>query len=128
MSDNVISLRSRKPLAEEQAEEIENKEELNRLFIEGQLELLDKVRAQIEAGNLSNLIIVSRNPQSGMFMHDLIFEPDFHTNGLAFAFAGLLEALKLEITDVAQLTPTLMADGKVVDPHFEDEIPEEGDW
>lgn len=137
MTDKVISLRDRKPLAQVQAEEAAVEEaktkrvaEHKQMFLDAQLKLLDQVREQVAAGNLENLIIVSRNPHSGLFMQDMIFEPNFHINGLAFAFSGLLEALKTEVVDISQLTPTLNASGEKLDPHFEegDELDGEEHW
>jgi len=128
VNDNVISLKSRKPLAEEKAQEAAKAEEINQSFLDCQLKILDQLREQVAAGNLANLIVVSRNPHTGLFMHDMVFEPDFDKKSLAFGFTGILEALKMELVDISQLAPTLSADGSLVDPHFEGEIPEEGDW
>ena len=138
MNENVISISSRKPLTQQMAEDAErareegrNQAERDEAFTALQLELLDQVRAQIAAGKLSNLLIVARAPDTGLFMQDLILHPDLARSSAIFGFVGVLECLKLELTEVASMAPTLLANGEVIDAHEEvssDEYPEGEEW
>lgn len=121
MNDNVIAFRSGKPLVETVATEQKTADEMKKLLVDAQLDILDKVRGQIASGNLEGLIIVSRNPETRLFMQEMIFPPNFHLTGDAFAYAGLLEAIKLEMTDISQMAPIIACTGEVINPHIEDE-------
>lgn len=139
MTENVISFSSRKPLAQQIAEDIQRAEEENlaqaerdEAFISLQLEILDQVRERIASGEFTGLVIVSRNQKTGAFMQDLLLHPDFVRSSEMFGLVGMLECLKLELADVATMAPTHLANGELLDAYAEgvedDEYPEGEEW
>jgi hypothetical protein len=116
MTDNVISLRSGKPL-----EETKVKEELSAAAereetIKAHVDFLERILAMTKQGHLEGLIILGRNPETGMMLTDMIFPGAGITLAHAPTYLGYLEMLKLEMADVATMTPVLMSDGSIVDP------------
>lgn len=138
MTENVISISSRKPLVQQMAEDAERAEEERRdqaerdqMFIDLQLKVLDDVRLQIKNGTLSDLIVISRSPETGMFMQDMILNPSTAKSSVVFGLVGILECMKLELTEVASMAPTIMSDGAIIDAHAEgvgDDYPEGEEW
>jgi len=118
---NVISLTSGRPIEVE----IEEQKQLDQEFINSQLEVLDKLRDQIATGRFAELIVISRDTESGLFVHDLVFKSETSRSTDIFAWAGILNALTLEVTDLSMMAPTITSDGTVVDPHQEMENGEE---
>lgn len=141
MSENVIHFGTRRPLAQvtEEAEKaIEQARDADR---EAHLEAIDNLRRLVEQDKVRGLILIGRHVELGVPYQDVIFPmrviPGTEEYGSitssfcppeeAFFYTGLLEAMKLEFADMAQMAPCLMPTGEVLNPHdeiaaLEDEI------
>lgn len=122
-NDNVISLGSRKPLAEVQAEEAKiaaaeaemlstQRAEAKRLTLES----IDAIRAAVEADKVGGLVMITQNLTSKIFMSDVVIDRAVITPDQLFAWTGIMEVLKLEIASYATMSPEIMLDGTVMDP------------
>lgn len=133
MSDNVISIRSRRPLQEEKDAEKKSAEEIADMDKEEHLKAIDSLRALVEKGEVRGLILLGRHVTLGLPYQDVIFpirqttasEEGFATTGMcppeeAFFYTGLLEAMKLEFADMAQMAPCIGSDGSVMQPVYEE--------
>lgn len=138
MTENVISFTSRKPLAvqlaEEQAvaeQEQRNLQERDEARIKLTLEMLDAIREQVAEDRLQDVVVIARDPETGLFMHDLVVHPDTPRSSTIFGLVGVLECLKLELSGAAAMAPTLTSAGEKIDPYEEmmnDEYPEGEEW
>jgi hypothetical protein len=126
MTDNVISLGTRRPYTEELREkhqaiekEKHDEDEITKLTKECLLDSLAKLTKLAESGRLESLIIAGRDGHSGLFLTDMVFPGESKFNQHAFSYVGLLETLKLEMADCAMMSPVLGLDGKEINPHIE---------
>ncbi|MBA8881709.1 hypothetical protein [Phyllobacterium myrsinacearum] len=126
-NDNVISLGSRKPLSQVIEEQKAEEKEIEKLTKDCLLEMLGKLTKLVETGRLESLIIAGRDPESGLFLSDMVFPGETKFNAHAFAYVGLLESLKLEMADCASMSPVIGLDGKEINPHIEYVEGEEGE-
>jgi hypothetical protein len=131
-NDNVIAFGSRKPLEQHQAEEaaaalaIEEAEEKRATEHQALcLSTLDKLKGLVEAGRLSGLIILGRDPQTKLFLTETVLDATVTPATEMFAYVGVVETLKVELTEYASMAPALMTDGSVNDPWAEVEDEEE---
>lgn len=83
------------------------------------LQWLDQIRNLVEQGRISEFLFVCKDLENKHFLTEVAI-PKCSQSEL-FGFVGVLEALKLELTERAQLSPALMADGTVLDPYYEKE-------
>jgi hypothetical protein len=128
----VISLATRKPWHEEQAEKRKarrsdgqrkrfEKDKAKKDHKTGMLIMLDEVRALIEAGKFEGLMIFGRDPNSKAFFNDFILDVGTVPLNDYFGFAGLLDTVSLELKQCATMAPALMNDGSIEDPYLEPE-------
>ena len=117
MNDNVISLTSRKTLTEEKAEQDKEKAD----SIGFHMQELGKISALVAAGRLEGLVILGRDPTTGMFLADIHAPADGISPESAMIYIGYLEMLKLEMAEIAALAPVMMSDGSRLDPFEEGE-------
>lgn len=78
---------------------------------------LSMIIEMVKAGRISDFVFVGRDSASGHFLTEVAVKPPNPSD--TFAFVGVLNALNLELTDKAQLSPELMPDGSVLDPYME---------
>lgn len=130
--DNVISFGSRKPLAVEQAEQaimVEEAEKAQEHALtthqEVCLKMIDNIRELVAAGRLQGLVMIGREPTTGLFMTELAMHDQVTPRHELFAYVGALETIKMELADAAAMAPTLLATGEVVDPW--DQVDEDED-
>jgi hypothetical protein len=79
------------------------------------LEKFDQIRRLIEAGRIADFIFVGRDVQTKHFLTEVALNVSNRTE--LFAFVGITDALKLELTEQAQLAPSIMPDGSILDPY-----------
>lgn len=117
MSDNVISFPG---AGSQEAPAPLDGSALKAQTIATTLDWLDKIRSQVERGNLENFMILAHAPKSDHFLTDIMPASHGMSPNLAARFMGVLELLKLEVSEVASMMPLLNVDGVVIKPH-EDE-------
>lgn len=132
MSDNVISLGTKRSLAQEQAE-IKQAEEAHQKVLDenaenhkkNMLQILEGVKARVEAGEMEGFIIAGRNPSNGAFLSIALLDGMKTRVDTYLAYAGALDALKLDMVDMANSGPHMAPDGSyfalsaVSDPYDE---------
>lgn len=79
------------------------------------LDRLDQIRHLVEQGRIEDFILISRDTATGHFLTEV--DLSCPNGSEIFGYVGVLEALKLELTERAQLAPALMPDGSVLDPY-----------
>lgn len=128
----VISLKSRRPLIEDQQAAAEQEEaqrkalsELAAASKEETLRVLDDFRRQIEEDRWGGLLILSQDMESKRFAHEMIFCHDTVPRDQWFAWAGVASALCQELVQTATMTPTLESNGTIIDPWLDQEEGEE---
>lgn len=125
MIDNVISIQSRKPIAVEKEEEQREFDELDKERIAEQLEIIDGLRRLAEQGGLKGVMVIGAH-ETGYYYHELWMRAPFMMPNDLFGVVGLLETIKLEVTDAAMSAPVLHRDGSILDPFAEgDDLYEE---
>lgn len=132
--DNVVSIKTRKSFLAELEAKQENDERLLQMQEAGVeahladcLTLLDNVTNRVMQGKLNGLIIIAIDQTNGHFMTEVRMASPNITRQEMFSYIGVLETLKLEMTDQAQMAPTISAEGKIIDP-FELPDEDEDDW
>lgn len=82
------------------------------------LDRLSRLRLLVEQGRIGSLVIVGQDPVTGYFLTETCLDP---ATGRTehFGLVGVLETLKLELTEQAALSPVIDLTGAVVDPYFE---------
>lgn len=125
-NENVISITNRKPLSVIQSEERKLEEQRQADIAQEQsdateatLKALDAVREMVEQGRLKGLVLLSQEAATGLFLQEVIINRHIVPAQNLFGWAGALQALSLEVTDLATYCPTLLADGTVADPYAE---------
>ncbi len=131
---NVFSIRSGIPLEEEEKlieeetrriqehedQELENERKKN-------LELIDRVRSLVESGRLVGLVVMGFDPVTDLPLNELQLNGPSINRTKLFAYVGMLEMLKIEVNEAAMMSPTINADGNIVDPYVSLEN-EDGDY
>lgn len=79
------------------------------------LEWLNQIKTLIENGRITEFLFVGRDAENKHFLTEVSLPTPPQSE--IFGFVGVLEALKLELTERAQLAPALMSDGSVLNPH-----------
>jgi hypothetical protein len=126
--DKVISIGSRKPWLQEQAEnrkahraELSKKRKAkNKAHADhrdGLLRMLDEARALVEQGRLEGMIIVGRDPKTKHFYTDLMLDETTVPRTDLYAFIGCVETLSSELKDAAMMAPSIQPDGSISDPY-----------
>lgn len=116
--DKIVDFKSRRPVREIKEESERIKEENAKFYDEQTVEMLNALLDHAQAGTLTDFIIVARNPQTNTFFTEITFDRSVDP-GKALSFTGVLEGLKLEMSDVAAMAPFFTLDGTVVDPFEE---------
>lgn len=114
-NDNIVDLRSRRPLGEIKRERDEVQQKSEQADIDMAVETFEKLIEHAKAGTLTDFIVIARNPATNFYYSDLLFNSSVDANK-AFALAGVLETMKLELTDVACAAPAFLIDGTIFDP------------
>lgn len=125
----VLDFRSRRPVAEVQAEkEAEAKKnaelvaqyeevvssELQQALIQTAEDLLRLAKS----GKLDGIIVAARDQKTGFFFTDIAFGPEGCSPHAAKSWVGTLDELKTEMLDVAMMAPCLLPDGEIAFPAF----------
>lgn len=125
LTENVISLRSRKPLHQTIVEENQSAAERADMNIKAHLETIDNMRRLVETGRLQGLVLLARDTQTGLFYHDVIFPFKDGEAGCppqeALLYTGFIETVKIQFADLASWAPTILSDGTVAAPEPIDE-------
>ncbi|MDE4297102.1 hypothetical protein PXK56_18095 [Phaeobacter gallaeciensis] len=118
MTDNVISLGTRKSLAEDKAEKQAAEETLKVHLDEAaashkanMLGFLENLKARVEADEIDGLVLAGRNPANGAFLSTAIMNTSATRVDTYLAYAGILSALQLDMTDLANSGPHMNSDG-----------------
>ncbi|SCW95595.1 hypothetical protein [Ancylobacter rudongensis] len=120
-ASNVISLKSRKPLEVEQAELLAAAE-INAAEAalqqadceEHQLQALTDIRERLMKGDITGFVVVALSP-SGVFLTEVAI-PASAKPVEVMAYSGALNAVNLELTDMAQMLPQMLNDGSIITP------------
>lgn len=117
MSDNVISLGTRKTLQEDQEERQAAEKLFERSVIEAEqkhqkdlLDLLDQLKSRVKAGELDGLVVTGRNPANGAFLSTAALCKTTRVDTY-LAYAGILGAIQIDVTDLANNGPHMNTDG-----------------
>ena len=128
---NVISIATRKPWHEEQAEKRKQRRsesrkkrrelsEAKKDHKQNQLDMLDEIRALVEADKFEGLVIAGRDPKTKFFYNDFVLDVTTIPLTDYFAYAGMLQTLATELMQCATMAPALMSDGSTLDPYLEE--------
>jgi hypothetical protein len=79
------------------------------------LRRFDQIRKLIETGRITDFLFIARDEGTKHFLTEIAINVSNATE--IFAFVGVTDALKLELTERAQLAPSIMPDGSVLDPY-----------
>lgn len=123
----VISFTSRRSIEQDAAELEAHKaaaEEAQRQALsEAQTALLDgldAVRQLILAGRLEGVVIVGRDPTTDLFHSQVLLPIAAVPRHKLFGYMGMLDGLKMELSENAFLAPSVMEDGSILDPYLEE--------
>lgn len=116
--DNVISLGTRKSFAAER-EEKQKAEQAYEEHIDAaaaqhkknMLAFVKNLKARIEANEIDGLVVAGRNPASGAFLSCVIMNNSSMRVDTYLAYAGILGAMQLDVTDLANNGPHMNSDG-----------------
>ncbi len=84
------------------------------------LDRIDQLRHLVEQDRISGMVLIAQDPITGYFLTDICLEPDLNRTEL-FGFVGVLETVKLEISEAATMAPVMDLTGTIVDPYFHEE-------
>lgn len=85
------------------------------------LDKIDQLRSLVEQGRIDGLVFVGQDPVTGYFITELCLEPDLNRTEL-FGFMGVLETVKLELSEQAAMAPVMTLAGAILDPYdYEEE-------
>lgn len=82
------------------------------------LDRLDRLRLLVEQGRIDSLVLVGKDPVTGYFLTETCLDAQDDRTEL-FGFVGVLENLKLEISEQAAMAPVISLTGDIIDPFFE---------
>ena len=132
MTDNVISIGTRKPWREEQAERRKQrrsegqkkrraKDEAEMEHRMALLEMLENTKKLVEMGRLEGLIIIGRDAKPDAqgerhFYTDVNVDDRIVKKGDLFAWVGCMATLEMELKEGAMMAPALQEDGAILDP------------
>lgn len=120
---NIISFPSGEPLqnpSEEEEEILDPNILVDSNTRDAMLSIIDGLKKLIESGRCHNLIVLAEDPMSGYPITELCLDPKLDRSEL-FGIMGLLDMIKMEISDAASMSPVLMLDGEILDPYKEPE-------
>ena len=87
------------------------------------LDRIDQIRHLIVQGRIEDFIFVGRDVDTRHFLTEVELSDTIQQNRTEiFAFVGVTDAIKLELTERAQLAPALLPDGSVYDPYKEEAV------
>lgn len=117
--DNVIAFGSGKPVAVEKVEKAERKKVLDERTEESVvankeriLFMLNQAIKLVEDDKIDSLVIIGRNPSSGMFFSEIIMDQTIAQASTCYSFVGALEASKVELLDDAVSGPHMDCNGE----------------
>lgn len=85
------------------------------------LDKIDQLRSLVEQGRIDGLVFVGQDPVTGYFITELCLEPDLNRTEL-FGYMGVLETVKLELSEQAAMAPVMTLAGVILDPYdYEEE-------
>lgn len=127
MTDNVISIGTRKPWREEQVEkrrqrrsEAQKKrraaDEAHAEHRAALLEMLENTKKLVEMGRLEGLLVIGRDPDSKHFYTDINIDNRIVERGDLYAWIGCMATLETELKDEAMMSPAVQPDGSIIDP------------
>lgn len=111
-AENVVRFGTKKTLTEEETEKAALKQKYNE-FKEASinehqanmLATLEGLSALVIAGKLDSFVLVGRNAEKGYFLDITMINNQIETAPAFLAYAGKLEALKLDLLDLAGVGP-----------------------
>lgn len=112
--DNVISLKTRTPFREEEAQKAAEKVEIHSKDKAGQLEAWDNIRKLIEDDKLEGFLVIARSPR-GVFLTEVAM-PTAGPVETLYSYIGVMGSLRLELEDAATNIPCMLNDGTIVAP------------
>lgn len=131
-SADVISIATRKPWHEEQAErrrerrsaaqkKRQEKNQAKKDHKAMQLLMLEEIRKLVEEDKFEGLVIAGRDPKTKAFYNDFVLDVTTVPLTDYFAYAGMLQTIAAELMQCATMAPALLADGTIQDPYLEPE-------
>ena len=132
MTHNVYSIRTRKLLSETEngdvktpaQEEIEIGQALMTQNAEATKQELEGVIRLVEQGRVEGLMLIAKDAHTGLFYTTSTLREPFVQREDLFGYIGVLDTMKLELSDQAAMAPTITLSGDVLDPY---EDPDETD-
>lgn len=91
------------------------------------IEIAKKLRSLAtlaEKGRLDGLVLAGMDPATGLFLTEVLFDPATEKSEM-FQWVGVLEGLKLEISEQAALAATIDDAGNIIDPFIPDQDDDE---
>lgn len=79
------------------------------------LDRLDQLRHLVEQGRIEGLILVASDMLTGRYLTETCLPTDMD-RGDAFGLIGVLETLKVELTETAAMAPFMRLNGTMHDP------------
>lgn len=123
MSEKVVSFRTGRPLAEEEATKAANERQIEEATDAAlaehratTLEALDAIRELIAAGKLDGFVLVGRGGE-GAFLTEVALPPIMPGEQI-LSYIGALECVRLELTDMGQDLPQMLNTGEIVAPEY----------
>lgn len=117
MNDNIIQLPVKPTrIIKKGPAPVETHADAHKAHKEANLKILHQVRTLIEEDKLEGLIVIGRQKGGNAFLTELAFDEKVIPLADLGAYVGVIEALKLEFVEDAQMAPMLQPDGTLLDP------------
>jgi hypothetical protein len=79
---------------------------------------IDRLRLLVQQDRIEAFCLVGQDPVTGYFVTEVCLDPHASRTEL-FGFVGVIETLKLELSEHASMAPFMDLDGGISDPYFE---------
>ena len=119
----VISFGTRRPVEDESIEieaQAERDREMEEVTYEGHksilFETLVGLAERVSKEEVSGVVVIARDTSGQKFLTEVSVDTKKASRGEIFEWIGILETLKLELMDLAQMAPVLLPNGDTLDP------------
>lgn len=112
--DEVIAEQSEQELLEIEAEDMELSE-----YQESMIAMLDRVMKLVAEGRLVGLMVLGKDPVTDLFLTEVHLRCPHIDRQDMFSYMGVLETLKLEMSEAASMAPVITSTGTILDPFEE---------
>lgn len=81
---------------------------------------LERMIRLVREGRLDQLIVVGSDPMTGNYLTHVALDREIDPVGV-FGMMGVLETVKVELSEMGAIAPSMMLDGSILDPWQEEE-------